>query len=160
MGVGKTTVGEILSQRLGIPFLDADREIELTHRMPVAEIFRTMGEPAFRLMEKELIVGLCSRRDPIILSLGGGAFLQDEIREACLSNARVFHLELSWDAWRERMASLAGTRPVLQGKSVEEIEALFRRRMAAYALSHWTVPTDQATPQEVADRILGILENR
>ncbi|WP_276354496.1 shikimate kinase [Cohnella caldifontis] len=160
MGVGKTTVGEILSERLGIPFLDADREIELAHRMPVTEIFRTMGEPAFRQMEKELIVGLCSRQDPIILSLGGGAFLQEEIRESCLANALVFHLELSWNAWIERMASLVGTRPVLQGKSIGEIEELFRKRLAAYALSHWTVPTDQASPQEVADRILGILMSR
>jgi len=160
MGVGKTTVGELLADRLGVPFLDADREIERTCRMPVTEIFRTLGEPEFRRMEKDLILGLVNRPDPVIVSLGGGAFLQDPIRSACLSRAHVFHLSLSWDAWTERMARLVDSRPVLQGRSLPEIEELFRARQAVYALSHWTVPTDQAPPEAVAERILDILREQ
>lgn len=160
MGVGKTTVGEILARKLGIPFLDADKEIEKSQGLPVTEIFRTRGEKAFREIEKEQIVEWCARPDPKVLSLGGGAFLQEEIREACLRHALVFHLSLSWEAWKSRYLQLVDTRPVLQGKTLGEIEALFRKREETYRFSHWTLRTDDVSPEEAADRILDIARGR
>lgn len=160
MGVGKTTIGVELAARLGREFIDIDQEIERRHGMPVTEIFRTMGEREFRQMEKDLIVDLCRNARSKVISLGGGAFMQEDVRNACLSTSLVFHLHLSWEAWKTRLLHIMDSRPVLHGKSMEEIEALFRLRGETYALSHWTVETDDATPEEAADRILRILEAR
>lgn len=159
MGVGKTTVGKILADKLGLPFIDVDQEIEKQHNMPITEIFRTMGESAFRRMERDFIAGLFDPANPKIVSLGGGAFLQEEIRSACLSSSQVFHLTLPWESWKQRMLNLQEGRPLLQNKTPEEIEALFRKRQQTYALSHWTIDTDGISALEAANRIIDIVRN-
>lgn len=158
MGVGKTTIGKIVADRLYRDFLDADHEIERRHGMPVSEIFKTMGEPKFRRMEREYIIDLCENTRLKIISLGGGAFMQEEIRKACLSTSIVFFLDLSWDSWKDRIHLIMDNRPVLQAKSMEEIEQLFYSRQQAYSLNNSTVKTDNLDPGEVADQIIRTLK--
>lgn len=153
MGSGKSTVGRLLADRLERPFLDADQEIERLHGMPVTDIFRSMGETKFRQMEREYMLGLCHGERQAVVSLGGGAFMQDEIRDACLSTSFVVFLDIGWDAWHARHHLLKETRPLLQSKSMEEIRDLFETRRNVYKLSHFTVPTDGLTPEEVTERI-------
>ena len=154
MGSGKTTVGCLLAELTGQVFLDADREIEHKYGMPITEIFQKAGEAAFRQMEREYMLGLCRNERQTIVSLGGGAFMQEEIRDACLSSSLVVFLDIGWDAWQERHQLLMETRPLLQSKSLEEIRKLFEARREIYALSHLTVLTDDLTPEEIAERIL------
>ncbi|OWA33457.1 shikimate kinase [Saccharibacillus sp. O16] len=151
MGAGKTTIGQLLAQKLEREFLDADQEIERIHGMPVTEIFKSMGEPAFRQMEKEYLVELCRTSREKIVSLGGGSFMQEEIRSACLSSGIVYHLDLAWESWLERFESLIDTRPILQSKSLEEVQDLFNNRKQVYADNHHRFAVDQLSPEKIAE---------
>src|SRR5579863_3580345 len=80
MGAGKSTIGRRLSARLGLPFLDADAEIELAHRMPIPDIFEKYGEPYFRDGEVRVIARLLDG-GPVVLATGGGALMRQETRD-------------------------------------------------------------------------------
>lgn len=153
MGAGKTTIGQRLAEKLGREFLDADHEIEALHGMPVTEIFRTMGEPAFRQMEKEYLTTLCRSEREKVVSLGGGSFMQEEIRESCLASGIVYHLDLSWEAWLGRFEALIDTRPILQSKSLAEVEEMFASRKLVYADNHHTINVDAQTPEQIAEEM-------
>ncbi|MFC0470626.1 shikimate kinase [Halalkalibacter kiskunsagensis] len=152
MGVGKTTIGKLVAQNLNRSFIDIDEEIEKEYKMPTTEIFKTIGEKAFREKEKALITKFCSQKS-IIISVGGGAFLQKEVREVCLSNCTVIALDISWEQWKERLDKIIDSRPVLKGLSMEEIEALFYKRKEIYVTHHLKFTTDHLTEEEVANDI-------
>lgn len=152
MGVGKTTIGSRVAKKLYRDFYDIDVEIEKIYGMPVTKIFESVGEAEFRQKEKEIIFKLCSQRLNIV-SLGGGAFLQQDIRDFCLENCIVFFLDLSWDSWKDRINLIIDSRPVLKGRTLEEIEELFYKRQEIYSLHHSRVPTDQFEIEEAATYI-------
>ncbi|MFT8321873.1 MAG: shikimate kinase [Bacillus sp. (in: firmicutes)] len=158
MGVGKTTIGKTVAKKLYRDFLDVDQVIENEYNMPVPEIFHKFGEKTFREKEKEVIIDLCENKKLHIISLGGGSFLQEEIKKVCLENCIVIHLDLSWDSWKERINLIIDSRPVLQGKSMEDIEELFNKRKEAYADHHSKVLTDSKEIEEVADYIVESLK--
>jgi shikimate kinase len=158
MGVGKTTIGVHIAKKLERDFIDVDQEIEKKYDMPVTQIFKTMGEQKFRQMEKEYIVDLCLNSRLNIISLGGGAFLQEEIRNVCMSTSIVFFLDLPFSSWKDRLHLLMDNRPVLQNKTLEEIEELYYSRQSIYAINHSKVNTDNLDPEEVADHIIHTLK--
>ena len=157
MGVGKTTIGQKVAKKLNREFKDIDHEIEKEFKMPTSEIFKKFGEKTFREKEKEIINRL-SQQKLKVLSLGGGAFLQEDIRTICLSNCIVVYLDLSWVYWKERIGSLIDSRPVLQNKSLVEIGELFKTRQEVYSYHHLKVNTDNLEVDEVADYILDSLK--
>lgn len=157
MGVGKTTIGKRVAKKLYRDFVDIDEEITKEFNMPVTEIFSQYGEQAFREKERQLITDYCHQKLHII-SVGGGAFLQEEIKKVCLSTCIVFFLDLSWDSWKERISLIIDSRPVLQGRSLEDIEELFYRRQEIYADHHSKVTTDNQDIEEVADYIVESLK--
>ncbi|WP_373228975.1 shikimate kinase [Cohnella sp.] len=158
MGVGKTTIGLHLAKKMYRDFIDVDQEIEKQQNMSVPQIFKTLGEKKFRQIEKDYIVDLCENSRLKIVSLGGGAFMQEEIRNVCLSNSIVFFLDITWDSWKDRIHLIMDNRPVLQEKSMEDIEKLFYSRQNAYSLNHSKVSTDDLNPEEVADYIVQTLK--
>ncbi|MED4533780.1 shikimate kinase [Metabacillus fastidiosus] len=159
MGVGKTTIGELVAEKLNRDFIDIDREIEKEYGMPTTEIFKTFGEKEFRAKEKA-VIQFYSKQKSKIISVGGGAFLQEEIRSICLENCIVFFLDLSFELWKERMSLIIDTRPVLQGRSIEEIEDLFLNRQKIYSSHHFKVATDNKNEEEVANYIIECLTNK
>src|SRR5690625_201986 len=157
MGVGKTTVAKLVSQKLFRDFIDIDVEIEKEYGMSTTEIFKKIGEKQFRAKEKEYVLHFC--KQPLkIISLGGGAFLQDDIRDACLDHSIVFYLDISWDSWNDRLHMLVDSRPVLQDKSIEDIETVFHERKKTYDEHNSKLVTDQFNPEEVADYIIDSLK--
>src|SRR5690242_17974828 len=98
MGAGKTTIGKLVAEKLTRKFIDTDEEIEKEYNLPVSKIFKEIGEKAFRQSEKNLIKSLSSQEN-LVLSLGGGAFLQEEIRNECLTRCEVVFLEISFENW-------------------------------------------------------------
>lgn len=157
MGVGKTTIGQKVARKLYRDFIDIDQEIEKEFNMPTTEIFKKFGEKAFREKEKSVIESF-SQQQLKIISVGGGAFLQEDIRNICLSNCIVFYLDLSWEYWKERIGLLIDSRPVLQSRSLEEIEELFYTRQEIYSYHHSKVNTNDLDVEEVADFIVDSLK--
>lgn len=152
MGVGKTTAGKLLAEKLKRGFVDVDQEIEDEYQMPIKDIFQRFGEEAFRQIEKETVIYYAKQRHKVI-SLGGGAFMQKEIRDACLEKGIVLHLDISWEIWRNRMGELIDNRPVLQSKTMKEIETLFYDRRNTYSENHSKIWTDACSEEEVAEKI-------
>ena len=157
MGAGKTTIGKLLAEKLNRKFIDIDEEIEKEFAMPVSEIFNKMGERTFREKEKGLIIQLCEQKKRII-SLGGGAFLQEEIRNVCLTSSIVIFLDISWESWEDRISLIINTRPVLQGKTIVEMEELFYQRQEIYSHHHFKVKTDNLDIEEIANTIVKIVK--
>ncbi|MCR6097683.1 shikimate kinase [Salipaludibacillus agaradhaerens] len=158
MGVGKTTIGQLVAEKLSRPFIDIDKEIENEYGMPITDIFQKMGEKVFREKEKEVIINF-SEKKLNVLSLGGGAFLQEDVREACLKNCLVFYLDVSWDVWKERIHMLIDSRPVLKDRSIEDIEALFYTRRDIYSHHHWRIETDNREIEDVSNYIVESLKH-
>ncbi|MHB1954532.1 MAG: shikimate kinase, partial [Sulfobacillus sp.] len=99
MGVGKTTIGSLLAQKLNREFFDVDKLIEMEFGRTIPEIFELWGEQSFREKERDIILTLCRQRNKVI-ALGGGAFIQEDIRNYCLKQCSVFLLDLSWEEWK------------------------------------------------------------
>ena len=114
MGVGKSTVGRRLAQRLRLPFVDADHEIEAAAGMTVAEIFERFGEAYFRDGERRVIARLIDGT-PKVIATGGGAFINDETRALILAEATAIWLSAHPDVLAERVGR-RDTRPLLRGK--------------------------------------------
>jgi shikimate kinase len=160
MGVGKTTIGQLVAKKLYRDFIDVDQEIEKRHQMSIPAIFEQMGEDYFRKVERELIIDLCTNTRLKIISLGGGAYLQEEVRKACLSHGIVVFLDLSWENWKERLPSIVHDRPLLKNKTLEEIKQLFEQRKQAYSQHHYRVATDGLDPETVATRVMELIRER
>jgi shikimate kinase len=154
MGAGKTTVGQLLAARLGVPFLDSDHVIEARAGRPIPEIFAADGEPAFRSLEHEVIAGLLAGPG-VVLALGGGAAEHEGTRKL-LSSAivAVIYLTISY---AEAMARVGGdgNRPMLARPDITEV---FARRQATYAeIATITVDTGNRSPEDITADILSRL---
>lgn len=158
MGVGKTTIGELVAKKLYRSFIDIDQEIEKHFGMSTTDIFNVHGEKTFREFERQSIEDFCNQRLKII-SIGGGAFMQQEVRDACLKNCTVFFLDVSWDKWKDRLDILIDSRPILQSRSIDEIEALFNERQDIYSLNHSKLTVNDRSAEEVADHIVESLKS-
>lgn len=144
----------MLAKELGWAFIDTDQEIESQAGMTIAEMFQQHGEAYFRQREREMIIEQCTQQERVVLSLGGGAFIQDEVREACLRSGRTIFLEVSWDVWVERMKDIMAGRPILQTRSLEEIEQLYNMRKTFYEQCDTIMVTDGQSAEQVTERII------
>ncbi|SMQ65783.1 shikimate kinase [Bacillus sp. OV166] len=159
MGVGKTTIGKMVANKLNRDFIDVDEQIEKEYNMPVSQIFSEFGEKIFREREKSLIASLASQQQQKVISVGGGAFLQEEIRKTCLESCIVILLDLSLEGWKDRLGLIIDSRPVLKGKSIEEMEDLFYKRQDIYVNHHLKISTDSKDAKEIADQIIDELNS-
>ena len=158
MGVGKTTIGKLVVKESSRHLLDEEEIIKIEFGVMTLEKIKKYGEKTFRDKEREIITNLCSEQKLHIISLGGGAFIQDDIRTVCLEKSIVVYLDMSWENWKDRIALIIDSRPVLHGRSMEEIEELFYKRKEYYADHHLKVETDGKEPIEVANQIIDSLE--
>jgi shikimate kinase len=137
MGVGKTTVGRRLAARLGLPFVDADHEIEAAAGMTISEIFERFGEQHFRDGERRVIGRLISA-EPSIIATGGGAFMHPETRALILDQATAVWLDADVRVLADRVgrAGRRDTRPLLVGRDpLETLTKLAETRNPVYALA-------------------------
>ena len=132
MGAGKSSVGRRLATILGLPFRDADEEVERAAGRSVAEIFADLGEAAFRDGERRVIARLLDQ-PPHVLATGGGAFMNPETRALILERTTAVWLKADVEVLARRVARKSD-RPLLQGKDPREVlEALARVREPVYA---------------------------
>jgi len=157
MGVGKSRIGRELSRALLLHFVDLDRYIERHTGISIPDIFRHLGEEAFRRMEKEAVKALVGK-DFLVLSLGGGTFLDPENRQALLSRGPVVALWASPETILERATRKPGERPLLQVENpLERIRSLLEVRTPVYREAHIHVSTDGRRVEEVVEEIVAKL---
>ncbi len=130
MGVGKTTVGRRLAPRLGLPFRDADHEIEKAAGMTVAELFERHGEESFRRGEAQVIERLISG-PPVVLATGGGALTHAGTRRVLAERALTVWIKADIDVIVRR-AVRRGNRPLLKAGDPKEIIARLLAARAPY----------------------------
>jgi shikimate kinase/3-dehydroquinate synthase len=155
MASGKSTVGKLLAELAGRPFIDLDRRLESRFGAPISRIFAERGEPAFRAAEREELRALLSEQDgpaPVI-ALGGGCLTLRELRLFALDRAVVITLELGVDDVVAR-AGTADSRPNLTGDVRQRAAELLELRASAYAEAHARLDTRSAQPAELAARAL------
>lgn len=156
MAAGKSTIGRRLAERLGMPFVDTDAELEKAHGLSVGQIFSQRGEPEFRKAERELIFRLLAG-EPQVLSVGGGAYVDDEVREALDRQATVIWLDPPFELILERLGR-SGARPLASGRSPEELRRLWDERRKVYAAAPIHIPTSDADPDSFVETILQQLD--
>jgi len=158
MGCGKTTVGPLLARRLGAPFVDLDREIELRAGMTVREIFARQGEPAFRQMETEALRGTLALPD-VVVALGGGTLTFEGNARLVGANGLSVWLNLPFATIAARIGGRGKTdRPLFKDGS--QALALYRERLPVYRRSDLTVDiAPEEGPEEIAARIALLIGN-
>lgn len=150
-GSGKTTVGAMLAERLGVTFNDADAIIVERAGKSIAEIFTDDGEAAFRALEEQVTAELLEL--PGVLSLGGGAVLSSTTR-AALRSHRVVWLRIGLSQSVKRVG-LDTARPLLLGNVRGQLLKLLNERAPLYAeVATEVVDTDDTTPTEVVETIM------
>jgi shikimate kinase len=155
MGAGKTTVGQLLAAKLGVPFTDSDHAIEARAGKAVQRIFAEDGEPAFRQLEHDVIAGLLAGKDGV-LALGGGAAAHPGTRANLrASGAPVAYLRVSYAGALARVGGDQG-RPMLAKPDLAE---RYAARDPLYSLAATcTVDVDGRSPEDIAADILARLE--
>ncbi|MGA5261476.1 shikimate kinase [Streptomyces sp. OS603R] len=156
MGVGKSTVGQLLAERLGVGYRDTDDDIVAAGGRAISDIFVEDGEPAFRALEKDAVQqALASHHG--VLALGGGAILDPDTR-ALLAGERVVYLSMDVEE-AVRRTGLGAARPLLAVNPRKQWRELMEARRHLYEeTATAVVPTDGRTPEEVADAVLDALE--
>jgi shikimate kinase len=153
MGAGKSAVGRRLAQRLGVPFVDVDHEIELAADATIAEIWARDGEAAFRDAERRVFARLLA--GPIgVLAAGGGAFMSEAIRTDIEEKGISIWLKADLETLVHRTARRS-TRPLLNGGDPRTIlQELMERRGPTYALADLTVETQPGPPEATVQAVI------
>jgi shikimate kinase len=150
-GSGKSTVGAMLADQLGVAFRDVDAVIVERAGKPIAEIFTDDGEAAFRALEEQVTAELLEL--PGVLALGGGAVLSPATREA-LRGHRVVWLRIGLSQAVKRVG-LDTARPLLLGNVRGQLLKLLNERAALYdEVATEVVDTDHTTPAEAVEKIM------
>ncbi|MFF7980468.1 shikimate kinase [Streptomyces sp. NPDC007901] len=156
MGVGKSTVGQLLAERLGVGYRDTDEDIVAAEGRTIADIFVAEGEPAFRAIEKRAVHTALTEHEGV-LALGGGAILDAETR-ALLAGQRVVYLSMDVEEAVKR-TGLNAARPLLALNPRKQWRELMEARRHLYEeVAVAVVATDDRTPEEVTQAALDALE--
>jgi shikimate kinase len=159
MGAGKTSIGRRLAARLGVPFRDADHEIEAAAGLTVAEIFERFGESHFRDGERKVIARLLEE-PPHVLATGGGAFMDDSTRGAMGDAAFTIWLKAPVHLLISRVKKRE-TRPLLkEGDMRDTLERLLTIREPVYAKADMTLDSADEPHGAAVERIIEALRAR
>jgi shikimate kinase len=148
MGVGKSTVGKRLAERLGVDFVDLDARVEASTGASVAELFASRGEASFRTLERAELLCTLDAREPRVVALGGGTLVEPRLRELALERAFVVALGATVETLVQR--TRGSVRPLLEPAPEVAIPRLLAVRARAYADAHVTIRTDGRTVEDLA----------
>jgi shikimate kinase len=153
MGAGKSAIGRIVAQQLGLPFIDTDTEIERVSRMSISELFAAYGEEEFRALETRVIKRLL-RTGPRVVSTGGGAFINEKTRKQIERGGVSIWLSADLDVLWERV-NKRDHRPLLKTENPKQtLQDLMDKRYPIYGLADITVQSRDVRKEVIANEVL------
>ena len=156
MGSGKSSIGNMVSKKLNIPFIDIDDLIEEHARMTISEIFEVSGEDYFRNLEEKITIKSLKQKN-VVVSLGGGGFINDKIRRDILTNH--FSFWLNWDDL-VLIKRIKGSkkRPLATKSTEQEIKSIINKRKKVYSKADFKINCNKLTKSEIVKTIIKIYE--
>lgn len=154
MGCGKTTVGKVLAGKLHQTYTDMDSFIVQCERMSIANIFANMGESYFRQRETQAIGQLGDLGG--IIACGGGAMLKEENARIASEKGKVVYIDTPFDVCYSRIEGDT-TRPIVVSNTRHSLEELYNTREKLYSANSAYTVDGTGTPDEIADRIISLL---
>ena len=156
MGSGKSSIGALVSKKLNIKFIDIDQEIEKKLGMTILEIFQNNGEKYFRQIEEKITLKLL-RKNRSVISLGGGAFLNNKIKKEILDNHLSFWLNWEVSTLIGRIKN-SKKRPLAFKISENKLKELIKNRSIIYSEAMYKINCENLTKNEIAKNIINIYE--
>ena len=157
MGVGKTTVGKRLADRLSCEFVDVDKLIEKREGYSINQIFKDKSENYFRKVENDLSLRVLKKKN-LVISLGGGAFLNSMIRKSVKNSAMSFWLDINILELSRRLAK-SKKRPLLFKKDIKStVNKIYLERKKIYSQSDFRIKCDFLKTDIIVEKILKIYE--
>ena len=156
MGSGKSSIGNLVSKKLGLPFIDIDNLIVISAGMSVSEIFDKRGEDYFRNLEEKITLKSLKKIKNVV-SLGGGGFINDKIRNTILANH--FSFWLNWDE-STLIKRIKGSkkRPLVFKSTDQEIRSIIKSRSKIYSNAQFKINCNKLTKTEIVKKIIKIYE--
>ena len=156
MGAGKSAIGRMTAQTLGIPFIDSDHEIERVSRMSISDLFAAYGEAEFRALETRVIKRLL-RSGPRVVSTGGGAYINENTRRHIRRGGLTVWLKADLDVLWERV-NKRDTRPLLKTENPRQtLENLMNARYPVYAEADLTVLSRDVKKETMVEEVLAAI---
>ena len=156
MGSGKSSIGSLVAKKLQLNFIDVDNEIETELGLSIKKIFETKGENYFRKLEEKITLKQLKLK-PVVISLGGGAFTNRNIRKEVIRNHLSFWLNWSDEILVNRIKN-SKKRPLVSNASENEIIDLIKKRSNIYSKALYKIECDSLTKKEIVKKILKIYE--
>ena len=156
MGSGKSSIGSLVSKKLGLSFIDIDNVIIKNTGMSVSEIFKKKGENYFRNLEEKITLK-CLKKFKNVVSLGGGGFINVKIRKEILANHLSFWL--NWDELTlvKRIRN-SKKRPLVFQSTEQEIRTIIKNRSQIYSNAQFKINCNKLTKTEIVKKIIKIYE--
>ncbi|MDX3929792.1 MAG: shikimate kinase [Shinella sp.] len=156
MGAGKSAIGRLTAQALGIPFIDSDHEIERVSRMSISDLFAAYGEDEFRALETRVIKRLL-KTGPRVVSTGGGAYINERTRKHIKRGGLTIWLKADLDVLWERV-NKRDTRPLLKTENPKQtLENLMLSRYPIYAEADLTVLSRDVRKEAMVEDVLAAI---
>ncbi len=157
MGVGKSTIGKNLAKKLKCNFVDVDKLIENNEGMSINLIFKKKSESYFRKIESEIALSVLKKTNSVI-SLGGGAFLNNSIRRSIKKLSVSFWLDVPIDLLINRLKRTK-KRPLLNNKNINEtVKKIYFERKKIYSEADFKIKCNSLKTEEIVDKILKLYE--
>ena len=156
MGSGKTSIGFLISKKLKLEFFDIDNHIENNLGMKISKIFKNKGEKFFREYEEKITLNILKKNN-IVIALGGGAFLNKNIRNEILKNHFSFWLKLESDILIKRIKN-STKRPLAYNISDIDLKNMIKERSKIYSKALYKINCNKLSKTEIVNKIINIYE--
>ena len=157
MGAGKSTIGRLLSNKINLEFYDIDKLIEAEESSKIADIFKNKGENYFRKIEEKITLQKL-KLNSVVISLGGGAFTNKNIKKEVMKNHLSFWLNWSDKILLNRIKN-SRKRPLAFNATDNELIDLIKKRSNIYSKALYEIKCDNLSKHEIVKKILNIYEN-